>query len=183
MSEDDVDYLRRRPGFLIRRLHQIHLALFAEECGMFRVTPVQYSIMTAIERQPKLDQASLCEEVGIDRATMADVLGRLERRGLVARRRSGTDQRMKLVSVTAAGRRLLVRIDPHARRAHERTVEALPEEEREVFVAMLTRLIEANRVLEGATRPPASLRGAKRRSNPDREFAPAGIASSLCSSQ
>lgn len=173
MSENDVEYsiLRRRPGFLIRRLHQIHLALFAEECGAFGVTPVQYSIMTAIERQPKLDQASLCEEVGIDRATMADVLSRLEKRGLVTRRRSGTDQRMKLVAITAAGRRLLTRIDPHARRAHERTVDALPSEERAAFVESLTRLIAANQVLEGATQAPMSLREAKRRSNPPREIA------------
>jgi DNA-binding MarR family transcriptional regulator len=171
MSEDDVEYsiLRRRPGFLIRRLHQIHLALFAEECGAFGVTPVQYSIMTAIERQPELDQASLCNEVGIDRATMADVLSRLEKRGLVTRRRSATDQRMKLVAITAAGRRLLTRIDPHARHAHERTVAALPEAERTAFVESLTRLIEANQELECATSAPMSLRvatGRRRRTRP-----------------
>jgi hypothetical protein len=38
--------LARRPGFLIRRLHQMHLALFAEACGAFGATPVQYSILT-----------------------------------------------------------------------------------------------------------------------------------------
>ena len=143
-ADDDPAFhdLARRPGFLIRRLHQIHLALFAEECGTFGVTPVQYSIMTAIGRRPGLDQASLGEQVGIDRATMADVLGRLEKRGLVTRRRSGSDARMKLVSLTALGRRMLARIDPHARRAHQRTVEALPAEERALFVASLTRLVE-----------------------------------------
>lgn len=149
---DDVDYevLMRRPGFLVRRLHQIHLALFAEECGAFGVTPVQYSIMTAIDRQPGLDQASLGEQVGIDRATMADVLGRLETRGVVARRRSCTDARMKLVSLTASGRRLLARIDPHARRAHERTIEALPPNQRAAFIESLTRLVEAGHALERA---------------------------------
>ncbi len=161
MSDDGLAYddLQRRPGFLIRRLHQIHLALFAEECGAFGVTPVQYSILTAIERQPCLDQASLCEEVGIDRATMADVLGRLEKRVLVARRRSATDQQMKLVSVSAAGRRLLARIDPHARRAHERTVEALPEHEQAVFVKSLRQLVETAPAVTVA--PALALRGAK----------------------
>jgi MarR family transcriptional regulator, lower aerobic nicotinate degradation pathway regulator len=164
MSDDELDYndLRRRPGFLIRRLHQIHLALFAEECGAFGVTPVQYSIMTAVERQPRLDQASLCEQVGIDRATMADVLGRLEKRGLVARVRSGTDQRMKLASITTAGRRLLARIDPHARRAHERTVDALPDEERAVFVESLRHLVEGAPAMDVAPPPTLSLRGSKR---------------------
>lgn len=169
MSNDDTDYriLQHRPGFLIRRLHQIHLALFAEECGAFGLTPVQYSIMTAVAAQPGLDQARLCEEVGIDRATMADVLARLESRGLVTRRRSGTDQRMKLVSVTTLGRRLLTRIDPHARRAHERTVAALPEAQRATFIASLTRLVEANQRLERAAAVNPSLRGARRRSKLD----------------
>jgi MarR family transcriptional regulator, lower aerobic nicotinate degradation pathway regulator len=167
MNQDDGgDYriLQRRPGFLIRRLHQLHLVLFAEECGAFGLTPVQYSIMTAIVARPRLDQARLCGEVGIDRATMADVLARLEKRGLVTRRQSRTDQRMKLVSASVAGRRLVARIDPHARRAHERTVAALPEAERAAFVAALTTLVAA---ADGDAGPPPAQPvrggGAKRR--------------------
>ena len=67
--------LAARPGFLIRRLHQTHLSLFAEECGAFDVTPVQYSILTAVAAQPGLEQAALAQEVGIDRATLANVVG------------------------------------------------------------------------------------------------------------
>ena len=85
-----VGSLASRPGFLIRRLHQIHVALFLEECGAFDVTPVQYSIMSAVQANPGLDQASLGEEVGVDRATLANVAGRLESRGLVQRRASPT---------------------------------------------------------------------------------------------
>lgn len=162
MSDGDnaADYraLTQRPGFLVRRLHQIHLALFAEECAAFDLTPVQYSIMTAIQRQPGLDQVRLGEQVGIDRATMADVLARLEKRGLVMRRRSGTDGRLKLVSLSATGRRLLVRIDPHAQRAHERTVEALPMRERHAFMRSLMRLVEAGDTLERAPLRPLAAR-------------------------
>jgi MarR family transcriptional regulator, lower aerobic nicotinate degradation pathway regulator len=156
---DDYRSLARRPGYLIRRLHQIHVALFAEECGAFGVTPVQYSIMTVIARQPSLDQGHLAEEVGVDRATLADVLARLEARDLVSRRRPGADRRMKLVSITEAGRRLLVRMDPHARRAHERTVAALPPESRAAFAESLMVLVAANNALGRApmrfARPPA----------------------------
>lgn len=59
-SEDDADYriLMRRPGFLIRRLHQMHLALLDEECAAFGATPIQYSIMTAIEAFPAEERAA-----------------------------------------------------------------------------------------------------------------------------
>ena len=135
--------LSGRPGFLIRRLHQIHLALFAEECAVFGVTPVQYSIMTAVAARPGLDQVALALEVGVDRTTMADVLGRLEGRGLVRRGGSAGDRRVKLVTPTAEGMRLLARMDGPARRAHDRTVEALPVEDRAVFAAFLRVLVDA----------------------------------------
>ena len=59
MSKKNSFALAARPGFLIRRLHQIHLSLFADECGAFKVTPVQYSILTAVAAQPGLEQAAL----------------------------------------------------------------------------------------------------------------------------
>ncbi len=65
------ELLFARPGFLVRRLHQIHYALFFEECKSQNVTPVQYGILTAVSVLPDLDQTSLGQEVGLDRTTTA----------------------------------------------------------------------------------------------------------------
>ena len=135
--------LAARPGFLIRRLHQIHLALFADECSAFRVTPVQFSQLSVLAAQPGLDQAALAFAVGVDRATTANVVARLDQRGLLRRRPGTTDKRVKQVELTQAGHRLLARIDPHARRAHARTLEALRPADRARFVALLRRLVDA----------------------------------------
>lgn len=135
--------LASRAGFLIRRLHQIHLALFAEECAAFGVTPVQFSLLSVLAVQPELDQAALAFAVGVDRATTANVVARLEKRGLLRRRPGLADKRVKLVELTAASRRLLTRIDPHAKRAHARTLQALPPRERAHFVVLLRRLVDA----------------------------------------
>ena len=134
--------LAARPGFLVRRLHQVHLALFAEECAGFAVTPVQFSLLSVLAAQPGLDQAALAFAVGVDRATTANVVARLEQRGLLRRRAGATDRRVKQVALTAVGRRLLARIDPAARRAHERTLAALRPAERVRFVALLRRLVD-----------------------------------------
>lgn len=139
--------LADRPGFLVRRLHQIHVALFAEECAPFGITPVQCSVLTALERDAPLDQVSLAGEVGIDRANCTDVLRRLEERKLVRRVTSETDSRAKLCDLTPAGRRLLARLAPAARRAHDRTIRALPATERSAFLRSLARLVEANNAL------------------------------------
>ncbi|HTR87218.1 MAG TPA: MarR family transcriptional regulator [Reyranella sp.] len=143
MSKKTSFALASRPGFLIRRLHQIHLSLFAEECAAFNVTPVQYSILTAVAAQPGLEQAALAQEVGIDRATLANVVARLAGRGLVRRKQGKEDRRLKHVMPTASCRQLLTRMEGPARRAHERTVEALKPRERTSFLAALAHLVSA----------------------------------------
>jgi DNA-binding MarR family transcriptional regulator len=143
MNKKSSFALASRPGFLIRRLHQIHLSLFAEECAAFKVTPVQYSILSAVEAQPGLEQASLAQEVGIDRATLANVVARLARRGLVRRQQGKQDRRLKHVLPTAACTRLLAQMEVPARRAHERTIDALKAKERESFLKALAHLVSA----------------------------------------
>src|SRR5690606_29841789 len=71
-----------RPGFLVRRLNQIHYALFFEECKSHNITPVQYGILTALSLSPWLDQTQIGLELGLDRTTTADVVKRLQERGL-----------------------------------------------------------------------------------------------------
>ena len=85
--------LAQYPGFLIRRLHQIHFALFAEECAGFDITPVQYSIMMIIAYRPGMDQAQISDEAGVDRATLVNVVVRLEAAGLLKRITSRLDRR------------------------------------------------------------------------------------------
>jgi Transcriptional regulators len=133
-----------RPGFLIRRLHQIHCALFLEETEGFGITPVQYSLMTALARRGEMDQISIAREVGLERTTVAEVLTRLEARGLVTRRPDPEDRRVRLVKLTRAGRTLVKKMAPAAQRAHDRTLEPLPQAERDVLMLQLIRLVEAN---------------------------------------
>ena len=143
MAIKAVAILAARPGFLIRRMHQIHLALFAEECGGFDITPVQYSIMTVAHAQPGLEQARLAHEVGVDRATLANVVARLEGKGMLRRSPSPTDKRLKLISLTPRGNGLLEKMREAVQRAHDRTVVALPPSERSMFVKLLIQLVDA----------------------------------------
>jgi len=147
--------LQERPGFLIRRLHQIHVALFTEECAEIGVTPVQYSIMSALDQLGTVEQIALSSAVGLDTTNVADVVARLERQGIVRRRVAPRDRRMKSVTLTSAGRQLLLRVDAGAARAHERTLAALPPAARDRFMRDLTRLVGFN---NDVSRTPVGLR-------------------------
>lgn len=133
-----------RPGYLLRRLHQVHYALFFEECAAFDITPVQYGLLTALSNNPDLDQNSIGRELGIDRTNVADVLNRLTRRGLIERRRSKDDKRMMLARLTPDGQRVTKAMYAAMQRAQERLLEPLLPVERNAFVTMLIRLVDGN---------------------------------------
>ena len=142
--------LLARPGFLIRRLHQLHCALFVEETRDFGITPVQYSLMTALDERGELDQNSLALEIGLERTTVADVVLRLHDRGVLERRQSAVDRRVRLVKLTRKGRALLKKMACAVQRAHDRTVAQLPQDERDLFLLQMVKLVETNNDISGA---------------------------------
>src|SRR6187549_3030018 len=91
----------RAPGPLIRRAHQVAVAIFMEETGGSDVTPVQFAILNALIEDPGEDQVTLAAKVAFDAATFGSVIGRLEARGWVRREADAADKRRKLLWVTA----------------------------------------------------------------------------------
>lgn len=135
--------LLTRPGFLIRRLHQIHSALFMEEAEKFNITPVQYSLLTALDEYGELDQNSLSHHIGLERTSVAEVLPRLEQRELIMRRQYEKDKRVKYVKLAPKGRALVRKMRPAVQRAHDRTIEHLSEQERTIFIVLMARIVAA----------------------------------------
>ena len=90
-----------QPGFLIRRLHQIQAGLFAEECGKFDITPVQFGFLTVLYEEGELDQITISAAVGVDRTSGADVIKRLARRSLLTRMPSTEQQRLYALQMRA----------------------------------------------------------------------------------
>src|SRR5882757_8199527 len=103
--------LGERPGFLVRRLHQIHVALFQERCATFEITPLQYSLLSALAVRGTADQTTLAADVAPDRTTTTGALKRLAARNLVERVVSRDDRRARACKLTSAGAALLRRIE------------------------------------------------------------------------
>src|SRR6202162_2167631 len=110
--------LEQRPGYLIRRLHQIHVALFQERCAAFDLTPLQYSLLTALARCGTADQTTLAAEVMLDRTTTTGALKRLQSRKFIERTVHSRDRRAQMCRLTKSGVRLLRQIEASARAAH-----------------------------------------------------------------
>lgn len=135
--------LEKRPGYLIRRLHQIHVALFQEKCTAFDITPLQYSLLTALARCGTADQTTLAAEVMLDRTTTTGALKRLQSRKFIERAVHSRDRRAQMCRLTKSGERLLHRIEAPARAAHHETLEGLNRAEQRRFIAMMQKVVAA----------------------------------------
>lgn len=133
-----------RPGFLVRRLHQIHMAIFLKECAAEQVTPIQWGILTIVATTSGIGHVEIGDELGLDRSNVANVVDRLTRRGLLKQNTSKVDRRKKSIHITPAGRKLMSSFEPKALRAQRRLLEMLSVDERRTFMTLLRRLIEHN---------------------------------------
>lgn len=133
-----------RPGYLVRRLHQIHVALFLGQVAGGRVTPIQYGLLSILVSRPNIDQFTIGAELGLDRANVADILKRLESRRLVTRVVDPANRRRKLCLVTAEGEEFVRRYQADMQQSQARLLAPLSPSERAQFMDLLGRLVEGN---------------------------------------
>lgn len=139
-----LDGLEDLPGHYIRRLQQIAVGIFMDETADVNVTPVQFALLFAASQETGLDQRTLAGRIGLDTSTIGAVVDRLESRALIERQVSPDDKRVRLLSVTPAGKKLLQGVMPAMLRAQDRMLAPLPKADRPKFMAMVKRIVEEN---------------------------------------
>ena len=133
-----------RPGFLLKRCHQVTAALFLSHCRDFGVTASQYGALRALEEFPGIDQLAVGRLIGLDRTTAGLVVKLLAERGLLQRAVNDQDNRRMRLRLSAAGRRLLANMEPAAARAQEAALAVLPAEKRKPFLEMLSEFLRGH---------------------------------------
>ena len=139
-----MDAVYTRPGYLFRRMQQIAVAIFVEECRAFDLTPVQYAALVAIQTHPGIDATRLSAVIAFDRSTLGNVIERLEAKLYIERKVSREDKRVKLLYLTKAGAALLRDIMPSVDRAQARMLQPLKPAERRTLLALMTQLVDLN---------------------------------------
>lgn len=142
ISSTDLALLYTRPGFLLRRAHQISAAVFEDECRSVGLTPAQFGVLTVLRASPGLDQSSLARALGFDKVTVLRVLRGLETRGLVQRSPAPESRRNLAVVLSPDGEKLLKQAQKPAEQAYERLMSPLSPEQQMQLVALLQQLTE-----------------------------------------
>ena len=136
--------LEDRPGFLIRRAHQISQALFVEECAGLNITATQFGVLWVLGHGVQLDQISIARLLGFDRSTTAMVVKLLEDRKLVLRSPDPNDRRRYVLRLTKAGEDLRLRALPPVDRVRTRLESVFTLAEAKTFSRLLDKFTRAH---------------------------------------
>ncbi|GAA2315422.1 winged helix DNA-binding protein [Streptomyces hawaiiensis] len=144
--------LTTHPGHLARRLQQAHYllwnAMVSEE-----ITSPQYAVLNTLVAEPGLDQRTVGERVGLDRSTIAEVISRLSRRGLLDKVRDPQDGRRSLLRPTDEGMRTHRRLTVRTARMNQVFLAPLTADERTVFFDLIRRVADAAEGLRNPEEP------------------------------
>jgi DNA-binding MarR family transcriptional regulator len=132
--------LYARPGFLLRRAHQISAAVFEDACRELGLTPAQFGVLTVLQSHPGLGQSSLARALGYDKVTVLRVLRGLQARGLVTRGPAEENRRSVCVALTPEGEQVLQQAQKPAERAYKRLMAPLDREQQDQLLELLQLL-------------------------------------------
>ena len=124
----------------VARVHRQHAGALLHGLGLS--AGQELLLMLLWENEPRT-QADLTREMAIEPPTTSKMLSRMERAGLIARKRSETDRRTVLVTLTKAGRALEGPVNAAWRTLEEDTVDELTPKEQDTLLLLLGRVLES----------------------------------------
>lgn len=127
-------------GFLLRRAHQRHAALFLDGIGPTDLTPTQFTALVKVVSLGRVTQNQLGRLAAMDPATIQGVVRRLIARGLVRRTPDPMDRRTAVLTPTEAGRAVAQVAVARARRITEATLDPLDTDERRTLLVLLRKI-------------------------------------------
>ena len=155
--------LNTSPSHLLHRAQQIAANESAAALSAAGITLRQFSVLSALSGNDGVSQSDLVNATGIDRSTLADMVARMEKAGLIKRVASKTDKRAKVVSLMAKGKKAYEKALPAVEKADEAIFEALPKTKQAALVSGLKDMVaEAEKVEAPAPKPAAKKAPAKK---------------------
>ncbi len=110
------------------------------EFARFGLTADQFVLLTALDAGDGVTQKELVRRTASDPNTMSEMLGRLERRGLVVRERHSGDGRARRVSLTEQGREVQRRAWDGSAASRDLLAGLFPADEAAALAARLERI-------------------------------------------
>lgn len=125
---------------LLRQLFQQHTSRWQQ--ALPELTKPQYAVMRVIAEHPAIEQVSLMDAAVSTKATLAEMLSRMEKRGLVRREHDPSDKRRRFVYLTEEGKRLLEKSRSVGDSVDAVFLNKLSTKEREQFSLLISKMMK-----------------------------------------
>lgn len=133
-------------------LHYLLLAAFSQssrgindEARKLGLTPGQPKVLEYLLEHDGGEAREICRMFGLDRSTVASILLRMEKRGLVRRTDDADDRRVQHIWLTDEGRKLAKDLKESILAFDERFWKGIPQEDLEATRRVLGQLGKVNR--------------------------------------
>jgi DNA-binding MarR family transcriptional regulator len=126
-------------GFLLRRVTQRHVAIFAAQMGE-DITPMRWAVLAKLHEAGPSSQNRLGRSTAMDGATIKGVVDRLMGRGLIQTQPDPLDARRRVIGLTEAGRRLVEGSIATGLAITHETLAPLTQSERATLLGLLRKL-------------------------------------------
>ena len=131
------------------RLARLYGAELQARLAPLGLSPAQFLVLVELWGEDGRTQRALTERLGVEQATMANTLARMERDRLVTRKPHPEDRRSQLVCLTESARALETGAVAAAAEVNQSVLDGLPPAERELFLSMLGRVVSGMRDRSG----------------------------------
>lgn len=135
-----IEDLYQRPGFLLRRAHQISSSIFEKACAELALTPAQYGVLRVMQEHPGIDQSSLARALAFDKVTVLRVIKGLEERGFCQRAVASDNRRQMAVRLTPKGAQVLRQAIEPVKQAYETLLSPFTDVQRKQLMGLLQLL-------------------------------------------
>lgn len=150
------EFLEQQPTYWLKRCYQSLRRAVDAGLREYGLTLSQREVLLALYEEGPLDQTALRERSGLEQSSLSRLVDGLVKRGLIELR-PGADRRVRIASITGAGRHLLHTTPGASELGGEIMVAGLTAEERQELIRLLRRCSDNLTERDGA-RPPAATR-------------------------
>jgi len=140
-------------GFLLAKTHQYFSSFFKEKLNKYSLTPPQFAMLAFLWKRDGLSQIQLGNCMNTDRTTISGIVDRLEKDGLVTRRRDPEDRRTYLINLTPRAFALQDEMEEMATQAKYEVTAMLSDGEKEQLERILRKILDAAAATRGCWSP------------------------------
>jgi len=138
----DLSVLPKLLGYNLRRAHQMSWRHYVSVIGESLPRPGLFSLLVLVKANPGIAQIELGTHLGVDKASIVALLDRLERAGLITRKRSIRDRRRQGIFLTPTGLTEVDSLLVGVRALEKQMSSRYTKPELEQFIGFLQRLYQ-----------------------------------------